>query len=92
MRGLVDRFRSLFGSNTDDVNFSSARLGTIRARTLIVHGDRDRLFPVEIPFGMYRGIPNSELWIVPGGDHVPILGARQPEFLRVTREFLNRQP
>lgn len=92
MRGLVDRFRSLFGDNTDDVNFSAARLSTIRARTLIVHGDRDRLFPVEIPFEMYRGIPNSELWIVPGGNHNPILGDRKPEFLRVTREFLNRQP
>ena len=92
MRGLVNRFRSLFGDNTDDVNFSAVRLSTIRARTLIVHGDRDRLFPVEIPFEMYRGIPNSELWIVPGGDHSPILGDRKPEFLRVTREFLNRQP
>jgi pimeloyl-ACP methyl ester carboxylesterase len=92
MRGLVDRFRSFVGNNTDDVNFSAARLSTIRARTLIVHGDRDRLFPVEIPFEMYRGIPNSELWIVPGGDHIPIWGDTKPEFLRVTREFLNRQP
>ena len=92
MRGLVDRFRSLFGDNTDDVNFSAARLSTIRARTLIVHGDRDRFFPVEIPFEMYRGIPNSELWIVPGGEHNPIGGDRKPEFLRVTRGFLNRQP
>ena len=92
MRGLVDRFRSLFGNNTDDINFSAARLSTIRARTLIVHGDRDRFIPVEIPFEMYRGISNSELWVVPGGDHNPIRGDRQPEFLRVTRKFLNRQP
>ena len=92
MRGLVDRLRSLFGNYTDDVNFSAARLSTIRARTLIVHGDRDRLFPVEIAFEMYRGIPNSELWVVPGGHHNPIGDDRKPEFLRVTREFLNRQP
>ena len=92
MRGLVDRVRSLFENNTDDINFSATRLSTIRARTLIVHGDRDRVFPVEIPFEMYRGIPNSELWIVPGGDHNPIGGDRKPEFLRVTRGFLNRQP
>ena len=92
MRGLVDRLQSLFGNNIDDINFSAARLSTIRARTLLVHGDRDSLFPVEIAFEMYRGIPNSELWIVPGGDHVPIRRDRQPEFLRVTREFLNRQP
>ena len=92
MQGLVDRFRSLFGNNPGDVNFTAARLNEIRARTLIVHGDRDRLFPLEIPFKMYRGIPKSELWIVPGGDHIPILGDNKPEFLRVTREFLNRQP
>ena len=92
MRDLVDRFRSLLGNNTDDVNFSAARLNTIRARTLIVHGDRDRLFPVEIALEMYHGIPNSELWVVPRGDHNPIGGDRKPEFLRVTREFLNRKP
>ena len=92
MRGLVDRVRSLFENNIDDINFSAARLNTIRARTLVVHGDRDRLFPVEIAFEIYRGIPNSELWVVPGGDHNPIGGDRKPEFLRVTREFLNRQP
>jgi len=92
MRGLVDRFRSLFGTSTEDVNFSAARLSTIRARTLIVQGDRDRFFPVEIPFEMYRGIPHSELWIVPGSDHIPFLDDRKPEFLRVTREFLSRQP
>ena len=92
MRGLVDRFRSLFGNNTDDVNFSAARLSTIRARTLIVHGDRDKLSPVEIPFEIYHGIPNSELWIVPRSDHIPIRGDKEAEFLRVTREFLTRKP
>lgn len=92
MQGLVDRFQSLFGNTTDDVNFSAARLSAIRARTLIVHGDRDGLFPVEIPLEIYRGIPKSELWIVPGGGHIPIRGDKEPEFLRVTREFLHRKP
>jgi pimeloyl-ACP methyl ester carboxylesterase len=91
MRGLVDRVRS-YENDTDDINFSAAQLHTIRARTLIVRGDRDNLFPVETALKMYRGIPNSELWVVPGGGHVPIWGDRKPEFLRVTREFLNRQP
>ena len=91
MRGLVDRFRS-FENNTDDVNFSAAQLHAIRARTLIVHGDRDAFFPVEVPVEMYRGIPNSELWIVPGAEHIPMWGDRKPEFLRITREFLQRQP
>lgn len=91
MRGVIDRLRSL-ANDRDDVNFNAAQLHAIRARTLIVQGDRDRMFPVETAFKLYRDIPNSELWIVPGSGHVPIWGDRQPEFLRVTREFLNPQP
>lgn len=91
IRGMINRLRSV-ANDTDDINFSAAQLHTISARTLIVQGDRDNLFPVETALKMYRGIPNSELWVVPGGGHVPILGDRKPEFLRVTREFLNRQP
>ena len=91
MRGLIDRVRS-YANDTDDVNFSAAQLHTIRARTLIVRGDRDNLFPVETAIKLYRDIPNSELWIVPRGDHVPIWGDRKPEFLRVAREFFNREP
>ena len=91
MRGLVDRVRA-YENDTEDVNFSAAQLHAIRARTLIVQGDRDRLFPVETTVKLYRDIPNSELWIVPGGGHVPKWGNRQPEFLRVAREFLGRQP
>jgi pimeloyl-ACP methyl ester carboxylesterase len=91
MRGLIDRVRS-YENDIADINFSAAQLHTIRARTLIVQGDRDRLFPVEASIELYRDIPNSELWIVPGGGHVPIRGDRKPEFLRVAREFLNREP
>jgi len=91
MRGMINRLHSV-ANDTDDINFSAAQLHTIRARTLIVQGDRDRLFPVENSLEMYRAIPNSELWIVPGGGHVPILGDHKPEFLRVTRAFLNSEP
>ena len=91
MRGLIDRVRS-YENDTVDINFSAAQLHTIRARTLIVQGDRDNLFPVETALKMYRGVPNSELWIVPDGGHAPIWGDRTPEFLRVTRKFLNSEP
>jgi len=55
-----------------DMNFSASDLSTVQARTLVVHGDRDRFFPVEIAVSLYRSIPDAALWIVPGGDHVPI--------------------
>ena len=77
-----------FQRSYDDMNFTAPFLATITARTLIVHGDRDEFFPVNIPVEMYRAIPKAQLWIVPGGGHVPILGARDPEFVRVALRFL----
>jgi pimeloyl-ACP methyl ester carboxylesterase len=84
---LMGQFRG-FADSYDDMNLTSADLARIKARTLIVHGDRDEFFPVEVPVAMYRSIPGSELWIVPKGDHVPIYGPRAPEFLRLTKAFL----
>lgn len=87
-RALIGQFHA-FKDSHDDMAFTPAALATIRARTLIVHGDRDEFFPVSIPVEMYGAIPGSELWIVPQGDHVPIYGERTPEFLRVTQRFLS---
>lgn len=84
---LLAQFRG-FATSYQDMTFTPPTLGTIKARTLIVHGDRDEFFPVEIPVAMYGAIPGSELWVVPGGDHVPIYDQRMPEFLRVARQFL----
>jgi len=74
---LVAHFRA-FHDNHDDMAFTARELSTITARTLVVHGDRDRFFPVEIPLSLYRAIPEAALWIIPGGDHVPIYEATIP--------------
>lgn len=76
-----------FKDSYEDMNFTGPLLSTITARTLIIHGDRDEFFPVNIPVEMYRSIPQSYLWIVPNGGHVPIYGSRREEFLRITQEF-----
>ena len=70
------------------MTFTPPALGKIEARTLIVHGNRDEFFPVSMPVQMYESIPGSELWIVLGGDHVPIFEERTAEFLRVSQRFL----
>jgi pimeloyl-ACP methyl ester carboxylesterase len=87
IRQLQDQFLA-FERSYDDMNFTAPYLGTITARTLIVHGDRDEFFPVSIPVEMYRAIPGSALWIVPGGGHVPILGPRTDPFLETALGFL----
>jgi pimeloyl-ACP methyl ester carboxylesterase len=69
------------------MNFTAPFLATITARTLIVHGDRDQFFPVEIPYEMYRSILKSFLWIIPRGGHVPIFDADVP-FVSTALKFL----
>jgi pimeloyl-ACP methyl ester carboxylesterase len=76
-----------FKDSYDDMNFTGPYLSTITARTLIVHGDRDAFFPVPIPVEMYRSIPNSALWIIPEGEHVPIFDAQAP-FVATALRFL----
>jgi pimeloyl-ACP methyl ester carboxylesterase len=70
------------------MNFTPPYLSTIQARTLIVQGDRDPLYPVEISVEMAKAIPRSSLWIVPNGGHGPIGGERWPEFTKTAAAFL----
>jgi len=87
IRQLIAQFNALH-ENYDDMNFTAQSLSAITARTLIVHGDRDNFFPVEIAVDMYRSIPDSALWIIPGGDHVPIYDSRIP-FTTAALQFLD---
>ena len=58
-----------FKDSYHDMNFTPPLLSTIRASTLIVHGDRDPLFEVSIPIEIYQSIPKSYLWIFPNTGH-----------------------
>lgn len=78
-----------FKDSHADMMFTPPLLATIRARTLVIHGDRDAFFPVSIPVQMYESIPNSQLWIVPNGQHVPVMGEHRPEFVRIASKFLS---
>ena len=63
-----------FADSYDDMNFTPSHLATILARTLIVHGDRDPLYPVNLAMEMFAAIPNAYLWVIPNGGHGPIFG------------------
>ncbi|WP_437678351.1 alpha/beta fold hydrolase [Sorangium sp. So ce131] len=77
-----------FADSHDDMSFTPPLLSTIKARTLIVSGDRDPLYPVELALEMYRAIPRSCLWIVPNGGHGPIFGDWKDHFVRAALAFL----
>jgi pimeloyl-ACP methyl ester carboxylesterase len=92
--GGDDQIRAILESTTafadsyDDMNFTPPLLSTIQARTLIVQGDRDPLYPVELSLEMAKAIPQSSLWIIPGGGHGPVFGERWLDFLRTSVRFL----
>lgn len=77
-----------FAGSYDDMSFTPPHLATIQACTLIVQGDRDPLYPVELSVEMARTIPRSSLWIIPNAGHGPVLGERWPEFLQTAAAFL----
>jgi pimeloyl-ACP methyl ester carboxylesterase len=84
---LITQFNA-FCNNYDDMNFDKESLSAITARTLIIHGDRDSFFPVEIAKNIYSSIPKSKLWIILNGEHVPIYDFNIP-FMSTALQFLN---
>lgn len=77
-----------FADDRDDMNFTAGTLAAITARTLIVHGDRDPLYPVELAVELYRSIPNAALAVVPNGGHGPIFGEQAAPFVSTATAFL----
>src|SRR5262249_59470655 len=74
IRALWDMTRG-FATSYDDMAFTPPLLATVRARTLVVHGDRDPLYPIELAVEIHRNIPNATLWIVPNGGPRPCFDA-----------------
>lgn len=60
----------------------------IHAKTLIIQGDRDPFYPIEISVEMYRHIPNASLWIIPNGGHVPLSNDELTVFKNFLLEYL----
>jgi pimeloyl-ACP methyl ester carboxylesterase len=90
-----DQIRQLWGAvrafadSYEDVNFTPALLSSIVAPTLIVHGDRDPLYPVDLAVQMFAAIPRSYLWIVPNGGHAPVWGEMNRAFVAAATAFLS---
>ena len=79
-----------FAESYDDVCFTPPHLARIEARTLLVFGDRDPLYPVSLAFEMYAAMPHAALWVVPEGGHAPVFGNHAPVFAQTALKFLRR--
>jgi pimeloyl-ACP methyl ester carboxylesterase len=66
---------------------NNADPGRVRAPTLLVWGDEDRLIPMTHGKRLVRAIAGARLDVVPASGHMPFI-ERPDEFLRVVRPFL----
>jgi pimeloyl-ACP methyl ester carboxylesterase len=85
------RMSNAFKDSYDDMNFTPPYLSTITAPTLIVHGDRDPLYPVQMAIELYTSIPRSYLWVIPNGGHGPIFGNMAAQFVEISLAFLRNE-
>ncbi|MCC7352264.1 MAG: alpha/beta hydrolase [Anaerolineae bacterium] len=85
---LLDAFRG-FTMDPPELPFTPEDLRAITRPVLVLHGDRDTLFPVYIPVTMYQAMLNAELCILPNCGH-SLPGQYTDLFLVVTTQFLER--
>ncbi len=69
---------------------TSEDLRAVAARTLVIVGDDDTV-SLEHTIALYRGIPDSELAIVPGTSHLLVV-EKPNEVYSLTADFLATQP
>jgi pimeloyl-ACP methyl ester carboxylesterase len=86
------RLPARFADDEADMSFTSSALARVTARTLVVAGDRDPLYPVELAVELYRAIPGASLYVVPGGAHGPIFGAERAGFVARAEAHLRASP
>jgi pimeloyl-ACP methyl ester carboxylesterase len=92
MRQTPDAMTRALAEDVDDLSFTPPRLARITARTLVVYGDRDFLYPVEMGVDLYRAIRGAALWVVPHAGHGPIFEEGADAFATASLAFLARRP
>lgn len=87
---LLKQVSAFANDDMKDMNFTSEMLSKIKTKTLIVQGDKDPIYPIELSIEMYKSIPDAYLWIIPNGGHVPISADSTQEFISYVEKFLSQ--
>ncbi len=87
VRKLYEQFK--FQNYSSD-EITKPYLSTIQAKTLIIHGDRDNFFPVDVALYMFEAIPDSYLWVIPNAGHALVLGDHADDIKRVALDFFTK--
>lgn len=76
----------------DELVLNKQVLSEMTLPVLLVWGDRDFYFPVDIAVDLYHSLPNARLWVVPGQGHTPVwsfMGGDAEAELLFKKEVLN---
>jgi pimeloyl-ACP methyl ester carboxylesterase len=88
-RIVITAFHDLHTHARDEDFPEADELRRITTPVLIVHGDRDPNFPVEMPQELYRLLPNVEFCVLPNTGHFP--PEERPDWFNdITLDFLAR--
>lgn len=71
------------------IDYSTSDLVNVRDPVLIFSPDRDGLIPLDQQLDMFRNIPNAELAIIPGANHMTAL-ERPGVFTTIVLDYLMR--
>lgn len=83
------QIRSLFRKDLNyQISLSEADLNVITSEVLIINGDRDEVVGLDGALQLYRHLPKSELWVIPGKPHLAIDETNQNEFLTTVLRFM----
>jgi pimeloyl-ACP methyl ester carboxylesterase len=85
---LLDTFRG-WADDPALLPFQPGDVGAITRPVLVLHGDRDPMFPVESATALYRALPNAELAVLPRAGHGPHWD-RPALVVRLLGDFLAR--
>jgi pimeloyl-ACP methyl ester carboxylesterase len=89
-REVVSAWIDLGGHAHSEDFPETEELRGIQAPVLIIHGDRDHFFPVEVATDLYRLLAEAELCLLPNTGHVPPF--QHPDwFNAITLDFLSRR-
>ena len=64
-----------------------AEVEHLRKPTLLIHGDRDTLAPVQAAHWMMQNLPTGFLRVIAGASHAPFL-SHQEQFIEAVVQFL----
>ena len=88
-RSVILAFHNLHSHARHEDFPDFTELQGIRIPVLLIHGDRDELFPVDMPQELYRLLPNAEFCILPNTSHMP--PEEHPSWFNdITLDFLAR--